>query len=156
MVVIEDGVLYACLDDNNRICNITPDKNRTNESYIKFTFTEDFNYYKFYDYILVDGHPQYSPAPLSEEDIRRNIERERKAQVEIAAKMFVQKNSKLFSDKEALSVSHLFSEWNPMDAYTEGDIVNYKKSLYRMSKSITYETAPVAPDAENSTWIIIK
>lgn len=156
MVVVEDDIVYVRLDDNNRICDITLDEKRANESYIKLTSNDDFDFYKYHDYIVVDGRFEYSPVPLSEEEIKYNIERERKAQIEVAIGMLVQKSAKLFSDKEALSISLFYEEWNPDNTYVEGDIVNYQGSLYRRGKSVTYEATSVAPDAENSTWIIIK
>lgn len=126
--------MYVKIEKNGRIESATECEKFAEPDAIAFSFPEDFDFSKQNDY-RIDGESLiYDPIPLSEEEIEAVKTTNIKTQMENAIVLMVQSFAKTFTDKQALSISLLFKEWETGEEYKIDDIVQYGNDIYRIGQ----------------------
>lgn len=142
--------MWVHLDEAGRILAST-DVEEYAEGMEEIDLPEDFDASKQADYRLVEGELIHDPLPPSDEEIERDRQARRRAQMETAAVLFVRSTSPALTDAQALSVSELFEEWSPDGHYTEGDVRRYGDLLWRCRQDHDAQES-WTPDAAHSLW----
>ena len=128
--------MYVSVDENGRICASTS-KEEYAEGMTEFEFPDDFDFSQQDSYRIVDKELIFDPVSIS--DAQKEVERSivRQSQLQTAAVLFVNANTKALTDEQALSISLLVDEWVKDTPYEKDQIIRYQDELYRIGQDHT-------------------
>lgn len=132
--------MYVSTDSDGRITAMT-DKKEFAIGMREVTLSDDFDSTKISDYIVSsDGTVTYRKKPETEEHKNMRKKYEKSQQLNAVATIFVQENAASLTDKQLISVSSFFQDWETGHKYTKGEIINYNGNLYRIGQDHTSQS----------------
>jgi hypothetical protein len=128
-------------DEDGRITATTDQLEYAGTEMFGFTFPDDFDFLKQYDYRIVDGELVLDPPQKTEEIAAQTAAQERE-QIQIATVMMARMMTSQLTDEQAVQIPLIFPEWKDLigkKVKADETILRYEGELYRVAQDHTVQ-----------------
>lgn len=132
---------FVQTDEDGRITATTDQLEYAGTEMFGFTFPDDFDFLKQYDYRIVDGELVLDPPQKTEEIAAQTAAQERE-QIQIATVMMARMMTSQLTDEQAVQIPLIFPEWKDLigkKVKADETILRYEGELYRVAQDHTVQ-----------------
>lgn len=133
---------FVQTDEDGRITATTDQLEYAGTEMFSFTFPDDFNFLRQYDYRIVDGELVLDPPQKTEEEIAAQTAAQEREQIQIATVMMARMMASKLTDEQAVQIPLIFQEWKDLigkKVKADETILRYEGELYRVASDHTVQ-----------------